>query len=83
MEMDLRTKLCLQVGMLMVANIELGHQVEVAQAAGSEQRSRADKLQADAEAAAKVATSAAASQQAHDAAADARDLPGGAPVPQA
>lgn len=66
MELDIRSKLCIQLGSLMLGNIEIGHQLEGVQA-------QLAKMQADAKAAAEA-------QASHDAAADARDMPSGAPA---
>lgn len=66
MELDIRSKLCIQLGSLLLGNIEISHQLEGAQA-------QLAKMQADAQAAADA-------QARHDAAADARDMPSGAPV---
>lgn len=65
MELDIRSKLALQLGSLMLANIEIGHQLEGAQA-------QISAMQADAKAAA---------QANHDTAVEARDMPSGAPAP--
>lgn len=46
MELDIRSKLALQLGTLVLTNIELAHQLEGANTAVAQQRARADQLQA-------------------------------------